>query len=161
MSRPELVQIPHDRILDVWPLIEDRVRRGVRNTRGRYTVEALRRKLLDRDWQLWLVWRPDGAGRAGAVLAVVVTELYRELSGQKVASVRFTIGENRADWIELVATLEGWAAAQGCHKLEAWARKGWARCLKDYKLTHVLLEKDLKPAERTADHGAHHDDRDS
>ncbi len=45
MSRPELVQIPHDRIDDVWPLIADRVERGVRNTRGRYTVAALRAKL--------------------------------------------------------------------------------------------------------------------
>ncbi len=77
MSKPALVQIPHDRILDIWPLIEHRVGRGVRNTGGRYTVEALRRKLLARDWQLWLVWRPGGASRTGAVLAVVVTELYR------------------------------------------------------------------------------------
>jgi hypothetical protein len=37
--------------------------------------------------------------------------------------------------------LERYATAQGCNGMRIYGRKGWARKLPDYKMTHVLLEK--------------------
>lgn len=88
------------------------------------------------EWHLLAVW----ADRIKAVLAV---EVYTELSGLRVAAIRFTTGEHSHEWAHLISEIENWAKSQGCGKIETWARKGWVKRLPEYRMTHVLLEKDI------------------
>ncbi len=88
----------------------------------------------------WLLLAVIAGERIKAVLAV---ETYEEVSGLKVASIRFATGEHAHEWVHLIAEIEAWAKANGCGKVEAMARKGWAKRLPDYRMTHVLLEKDI------------------
>jgi hypothetical protein len=50
-------------------------------------------------------------------------------------------------WIHLIADIEDWAKDQGAIRLKMTARKGYPKRFKElfasYKMTHVLLEKDL------------------
>ena len=136
----ELVFIPVKHIKSVWPLIETFVEKGIEASfKDRYTVDALKKLVLAGTWHLWVAWEID----TKKPHAIMMTQLYEELSGIKIGSVRFLSGINRKNWLGLLAELERQMYEVGVVKFEMWARKGWAKDLKDYKITHVLLEKDL------------------
>jgi len=136
----ELVFIPVKHIESVWPLINTFVEKGIEASfKDRYTVDALKKLILSGSWHLWVAWEID----TKQPHAIMMTELYEELSGIKIGSVRFLSGINRKNWLGLLAELERQMYEVGVVKFEMWARKGWAKDLKDYKITHVLLEKDL------------------
>lgn len=137
MTKPELVRIPVETVSQVWPLIDDLVDFGVKRTNGRLTAENLKEYAEDGRYRLFVIWQE------GKVKAVIMAEIYITLSGRKIASVTFVAGRRRHEWIELIQALEGWARSEGADVLEAWARKGWQRDLPDYRMTHVLLEKEL------------------
>lgn len=102
------------------------------------TFDAIVNHVMTGDWHLFVVVAPTG--RIEAVLCV---NIWREVSGIKVCSVRFVVGEQPHKWVHLIAELEDGARRAGCTKFEAWCRKGYAKYLPDYKLTHIQLEKDL------------------
>ena len=136
----ELVFIPVKHINSVWPLIQTFVEKGIEASfKDRYTVDALKKLVSEGTWHLWVAWEID----TKKPHAIMMTELYEELSGIKIGSVRFLSGINRKNWLGLLAELERQMYEVGVVKFEMWARKGWAKDLKDYKITHVLLEKDL------------------
>ena len=43
--------------------------------------------------------------------------------------------------MHLISEVEDWARTQGCDIMEAEARPGWARSMKEYKKTRIILEK--------------------
>lgn len=137
MARFELVKVPADQVGTVWPLIENLVEIGVRHATGRLTTQSLKEHFEKEAWQLFVISCGD------EIAAIVGTEVYETIAGKTVARITFISGKNRKDWIDLLPTLEGWAESAGADIMETWARKGWARDLPDYKLTHVLLEKEL------------------
>lgn len=102
----------------------------------RYTLPALVDALIDGGMQVWLIGDEEARG-------VVLTELYLAPSGLKFAAIRAATGEGAAGWMHLIDVLEAWARAEGCVAIDALARKGWARRLPDYHMSHVFLEKDL------------------
>lgn len=122
--------------MQVWPLVRDLVRRVCERSEGRYAEEPIARHLLAGDWQLWVVWD-------GSVRAIVITELYTDVSGIKCCMIRVCTGHGARDWSHLLEDIEEWARREGCAKLDMLARKGWAKHLPDYRMTHVMLEKDL------------------
>lgn len=133
----ELVGIPGAEVAHAWTWVAPFIERAARESRGRFTVEGIIERLLSEAWQLWAVC-------AGAeVVAVITTQIYVEVSGQRVAAIIFATGSSPREWVHLVDAVEDWARASGCQKLEMLARKGWARMLGDYKLTHILLERAL------------------
>jgi len=133
---PIVRQIPPALLESVWPHVVDKIAGVVERSDGRWTIEDIAGRLLQQQWQLWVVW--DGTWRA-----VLATELCREASGLQVARIVFTTGSGADRWTHLIADIETWAKDQGASKLEMMARKGWARRLPEYKMSHVLLEKDL------------------
>ena len=136
ITDPVLQQISPDQIEAAWPMIEDQIKEVCARTGGRWTLDGVAMRFLERKWQLWIVWD----GRLRAVLA---TELHLEMSGQKTCDVRFCTGGHSLEWVHLIEHLELWAQAEGCTRLAMIARKGWAKRLPDYHMTHVHLEKAL------------------
>lgn len=132
----ELVQIPPQAVANVLPMVRGMLDGIAERSRGRWSVSGLFQKFIQAEWQLWMVW--DGRPRA-----VVGTELYLEMTGMKCCMIRFCTGSGAAEWSHLLSRIEDWAAEQGCERLDMLARKGWAKHLPDYKLTHVELERDL------------------
>jgi len=131
---PIVRQIPVPLLDHVWPHVCDWIaERVVARSKGRFSLQGIAGKLLRGEWQLWVVW--DGAYRA--VLAT-------ELSAEGVARINFATGRGADDWAHLIGDIEQWAKEQGAHCLEMLARKGWARHMKSYRVSHVLLEKDLR-----------------
>jgi len=121
------------------PMVLPRLQEVVDRSRGRWSVAGMIDKLARDDWQLWVVWS-QGEQEIKAVLA---TELSVEMTGMKIAQIKFCVGEGSNSWLHLLNELEAWAVREGAEKLDVIARKGWARKLQDFKMTHVLLEKDI------------------
>lgn len=133
---PILRQIPRNCMEWAWPQIEGFVASVAKRSEGRLRMRDIVECILSGKWQLWVVY--DGTFKAA-----VATEIMTEASGMKVARIVFTTGRDAEQWKHLIKDIEDWARHQDCTKLEMMARKGWAKHLPDYKLSHVLLEVDL------------------
>lgn len=137
---PIIRQVPASWLHVFWPQIVPDLERVIERTRGRWTLAAIAEHLMTDKWQLWLVWD-------GRISAVVATELFYEASGMKNARAVFVGGREMAKWSHLISDLEEWARGEGCARFEMIISKGIARHFPEYKMTHVLLEKDLSNAE--------------
>ena len=135
----DLVYVPSSKIRQIWPMVHKMVRNGVGRDNRRMNVPAIKEMAIDGHWHMWIVWNEERK----IVKAVFFTEIYEEISGLKMGTIRFFSGEDRSEWKKLLSTLEEHMRNAGVQRMEIWARRGWLRELKEYKLTHVLLEKDL------------------
>lgn len=135
-AAPALVQIAPEHLQQVLPMVFQKLVEVATRSRGNLSAHGMINQFASGNWQLWIIWD-------GTVKAVMGTEVYTNVAGNKVCAVRFLTGEDSGQWLGLLDDLENWARFNDCVKLDLVARKGWARKLQDYKLTHVLLEKDI------------------
>lgn len=135
-EHPRLYMVPADRLPEVYPLIRGWLDDVAERSQGRWNVSGMLERFVRGDWQLWFVWT-DG------VQAVVGTELHVEMTGMKCCLVRFCTGNNAKKWVHLLEQIEDWARLEGCGFIHTLARKGWARHMPDYTLTHIELTKEL------------------
>lgn len=135
-TAPTLRLVPRDMVGDVLHIVAESLISVAERSHGEFDAKVMIERFQRGEWQLWVVWD-------GALKATLGTELHLTDTGQKQCSVRFCTGSNIDGWGHLIADLETWAKREGCQRLNMWARKGWAKKLPAYKLTHVLLERDL------------------
>jgi len=129
--------VPPQHIASVWPHVNRRIQSFIDRSNGRHTLEATASRLANWEWQLWLVSHDK------AVAGCVITQAYVSDGGLKICEILACMGDDATQWVHLLDEIEQWAAENGCKRVQAWARKGWAKHLPEYKLTHVLLEKDI------------------
>jgi hypothetical protein len=101
---------------------------------GRY--EDIERDVLNGDALLWLAWCEPNI-EAVAVTQIILTE------NSKVCMVQACGGSRFARWIGLLEQIEAYAKAEGCRCTRILGRRGWARVLKNYRETKVVLERQL------------------
>jgi hypothetical protein len=134
------------------PFVENWIKDGVNSMRGRMGYEDMIELLRKGQCQLWV------AGKGDKIQACLITEIviyYR----RKICCLRICVGHNRYLWQSYMKNLEDWAISQGCNGMEAIARKGWSRILKDWKTTHYFIEKDLTNGQFTKATDAEHGNR--
>jgi hypothetical protein len=137
-----LVEVPARVIPQLWPEIEHWLLSIIERLDGRYTVAAMRDALTSGETTLWLAGQKLASGKV-ANHAVMGTDIAKTPAGNLTARVLWMTGNDRAKWKHLLDDFADVMRRRGCTRIEITARKGWARELPDYKLTHVLLEKDL------------------
>ena len=126
---------PHQ-IGDVWWEVLPWIEASCRRNRGKYDAGDILDGLFSGEDQLW-IWRSPTA------FAVGITRI-SNYPKCKVCAVRIVTGTNSAEWREqTLHAIEDWARQNGCASMELITRKGWARHLKEYEMTHVYLEKKL------------------
>ncbi len=119
----------------VWPLVSHLIRAAMH--KGRISEFAdVERAVLDGAQLLWV------AADTRAIWAAAVTQLTRA-NGEKFCTIVACGGRERARWLPLKAELEAFAKAEGCAAIRIHGRRGWAREFPDYRLTRILLEKEL------------------
>ena len=133
-----LVAIEPEDLGNVWSIIEPLVLKTIDGMNGRHTMQSLLAEVMDHDLALWAV-----VSQGKGMQALVGTQIAVSSSGLRSLVIRFTAGKGVHDWVYLLDQIEDYARSVGCQRVETWARKGWAKHMPDYKLTHVLLEKDL------------------
>lgn len=137
MVESQLVGVPADKIEEAWPHVRDLIERACMRSSGRYSAEGFKRRLLNREQQLWLSWHEG-------IEALAITEIctYQD-TGLKTCHVIVGIGRSRRNWSNFHLLVGEWAKGQGCTLMEAVTRPGWARELVDFRKTHVTLERAL------------------
>jgi hypothetical protein len=119
----------------VWPLVSHLIRAAMR--KGRISEFAdVERAVLDGLQLLWV------AADTSAIWAAAVTQL-GYANGEKFCTIVACGGRERARWLPLKGELETFAKAEGCAAIRIHGRRGWAREFPDYRLTRILLEKQL------------------
>jgi hypothetical protein len=137
LLEPRLALIPPSEIGRVLSRVLPWLEKVVERSHGGNTLEGFLKQFASGLWRLWII--DDGEKLRG----MLVTELDITPSGLKVCTIRVVTGEDSVSWLHLSADLEAWAKEKGCTRMETWARKGWAKRLPDYHLTHVMLEKEI------------------
>lgn len=127
--------IEADKAEAIYPYIKQWVEPAVATSNGKFATEDVLRAIMSGAMQLWVIAdeRP---------MAIVISEI-AIFPRMKVCRLICCTGEHREKWIHFLADIENWARHMGCEQMLCIARKGWARLLTDYKLTHVELEKAL------------------
>ena len=142
----DFVPIPPENNAKAWELVRPLILKGIERSQGRITEAGLLQKVARGEWQFWIVWEDDDK-RADAV---VMTDIFKDASGNKVCTVRFLAGNDIKSWIWLTDALELWALQEGCDYVSIWIDKGIARMiakdLDEYKVTHWMFEKRLRAA---------------
>ena len=128
--------VPPDQLEAVFPLIRDMLKGVVERSGGRWTLPSLITDLLQGRFDLLCMC-------SSTIKGIVGTHLHTTSSGMVILQIPFVTGEDSKDWLHLLGVIEDHARRNGASKVEMWARKGYARKLPDYHLSHVLLEKDL------------------
>lgn len=102
------------------------------------TVADYKAKCLSRDAQLWMIVEGNRAVGCG------VTEVYDTPKGLTCA-VPVLAADDFAFLEALFETLEAWARAEGCVRLEGYGRFGWVRALKaaGWRPIAAVIEKDI------------------
>jgi hypothetical protein len=135
----ELVCVGPADARDVLPLIASRIRAAIRRT-GLSDAGTIESDLACGRALLWLAL--GGTEEDVTVDAVATTRLELTDAGQ-VCVITACEGKNMALWLPLIRGIEHYAKAEGCRCVRIFGRKGWLRVLKDYRQTHVIIDKEL------------------
>ena len=124
-----------DRVAEMWPHVVGFFSAATDRC-GDWTIETLREQ-VDTGALLWVVH--DGE----TVRAAAVTRLLKE-ARQGLTCHIVACGGAGGDWPSRIATLESYAAEEGCRAVRLDGRKGWSRVFPDYGTAWVTLEKRLE-----------------
>ncbi len=147
-----LVLVPVDKVDESWDEARAWIEQACRRGRLLLNAETIRDRCRLGSMQLWAAVSAQDASAARAapgVEAIAVTEIIDYPLG-RVCVLFIVTGRDRGNWLHHLAAIEIWARAQGCHRISSLARPGWRRVMArdpDYRITHILMEKDLCPAE--------------
>ena len=137
LRHPRLVALPVDLLAAKWRDLAPWLEAVAENSNRRFTAEGIARKIASGDWQLWAVV-------TGKMDAIVATSIGEEPSGLKTLTIIFANGMRARNWAHLVSVLETWAKrVHSVDRVDILARKGWVKHLPHYRMTHVMLERDI------------------
>lgn len=133
-----LVPVPHGKVDDVWPDVRGMIANAAERSFGRMSADTIRQALEDRAMQLWLA-------DDGDIQAVAVTELLTYATGLKVCDMVIVTGAGRNSWLALIDGIKAWAEQNGCVRIQAQARPGWAEIMKPFgwRETHRFIEVEI------------------
>lgn len=137
MSRSaELICVPPDKIPALWNTVSPFIYSAMAN--GDFgSFNELESKLLNGDALLWISWNGE------EIMSAAVTELNLMETGGLVCTIVACGGMNMEKWLHLIDGIETFARHEGCKSTRIVGRKGWLRKLPDYRMTKVVIEKEL------------------
>lgn len=139
----KLLQIPPAITDKVWSAVEPYLAKAVKHSNGTHSVNGAKSRVKSNAAQLWVIVEDEKPHR---IVAAGITSI-REYddTNKRALMIELLGGERMSDWFELKNNIETWAAENGCTIAFCWARKGWAKHLPDFHLTHYVMTKELRP----------------
>lgn len=118
----------------MWPHVRDLIRAAVERT-GLSSFADIEADVLTGMQLCWV------AIENNEILAAATTQLVKPF--EKVCILTACSGHDRDRWLPLFARIEQYAKDEGCTKMRIFGRIGWQRVLKNYRVEHVILERNL------------------
>lgn len=128
-------RVPPEQLDYIWPSVSGLIEAALVRA-GLFNIEDAHSYIADGTWQLWVAYEGQD------VTCAALTEIF-EFPKEKVLRVTMATGLGRDGWVGRVEMMEGWARSLGCGRVQVLGRPGWEKVLKDYRKTHVMLEKKL------------------
>lgn len=119
----------------IWVEVEPFIESALEYSDGKYSASDIRTALICREMQLWVY-----AGEK--IEAVAVTQL-QVFPKKRVCFFVIVAGRHARNWLSEEKLILNWAKAHGCNSIEAFARPGWTKLVKDYQPIHVVLRKKI------------------
>lgn len=129
----DLLCVDPAQIRQFWPHVSHLLRSAIDRT-GLSDWQETEDSILNGDALLWIAW--DGT----KILSAASTSLSMA-NRRKICTLVAVGGEDMKQWFPLLEKIEDFARAEGCDCVRIYGRKGWARVLKDYEMTNIVLEK--------------------
>lgn len=130
-----------DEVPSMFEAVAPMIQRAIDHSQGEFDLDDVYNFILDRDMQLWIVHE---LGHEDEPIAVVVTEIgaFPRLT---VCRVVITAGKGMQEWVHCLGTIEAWAKAHDCDKLETYCRPGIRKVMKPhgFELSYEVIHKDL------------------
>lgn len=109
----------------VWPKVREYIAAALEHSRGELNLEDIHVRLNEQYMQLWLLHNEEKEIRGCVVTEIINYPQKRFLRVVVLGGIEFDTWVHHWDVIEL------WARYQGCHGVEAFARRGFVPKLKD------------------------------
>lgn len=132
----DLVRVHPEHVALVWPHVAERLCAAYLRTDLGHTLD-LESDVLKDGATLWVAGQPGGKIDAALVTKLVWTD--RNL----VCIITACGGAGMARWFDHLKAIERWAKAEGATKMRLYGRKGWARVLKNYRTSNIVMERAL------------------
>lgn len=133
-----LIQVPASGAKTLWPTVEPFVAKACDHSERTHTPASTFKAIEDGFVQLWIAVREDKS-----VSAAATTSIQLNRSGVRTFVIELMGGDDLSGVINLRKNLEDFAKIEDCSYVAIYARKGWIRRLRDYRLTHYLLMKEI------------------
>lgn len=130
----DLVCVDPKNVAAIWPQARGFIKSAIERT-GLSEFSAIEHDVLCGDQLLWLIIS-DHIEAAGTTHLI-------KTNGVKVLVISALGGVRRDRWLPLLASIERYASAEGCKSVRIYGRKGWLRVLKNYRVEHVILERQI------------------
>ena len=125
----------------LWSDVEDQLKRAVIRSNGRWTMEVLFQVISSGQQHLWLAFNEDKE-----IEGVGTTE-FIDYPNKRMLAIQFLGGDNFNDWVwDMLEKFNGFAKDSGCDGIEATARQGFWKWLKqdDFEQSYVVYEKRIE-----------------
>ena len=132
----EIFQIPARAVPNFWHLAHDYLNDACNHTPCEYTAEMLLDECFTGNSQLWLVWSDDRGCECAVVTGI--------MPHNATCIIKACGGKGIQHWLGLLDEIETWAKRQGCTTMRLFGREGWRRKLRDYRVTRVIMDKELR-----------------
>jgi hypothetical protein len=133
-STSRLVCVNPERVADVWLHVAPLLKAAITRTNLDRFSEIERDVLAGRSL-VWLAWSDHVEAAATTILT--------ETDVERVCVLTACGGRDMKRWLPLLEIIEAYARAEGCARLRLFGRRGWQRMLENYRVTNIILERNL------------------
>lgn len=137
LTELRLVEIGPNDLPAVWKAIEPLIERGCAYSGGALDPQSVVDGVLT--GRAKLIALADER-EINSVMALQVVAMP---TGQRVLEVILVGGRDVEAWAPFEPQLDAIGLAEGCEKVRTMGRKGWARRLPHWRLSAIVLERDL------------------
>ena len=130
--------VPADYVPILWKDVEIQLRKAVARSKGRWSMESLYQSIVTGHQHLWVAFNTDKE-----IDGVGTTELVN-YPHKRMLCIQFLGCKNFNDWVwDMVDKYNDWAKDNHCSGIEATAREGFWKWLKQdgYEKSYVVYEK--------------------
>ena len=129
----ELICVDPARAAEFWPHVRVMILGAIKRC-GLSDCADVEASILGGGSLLWIAWN-------GTTIEAAASTKISMIDGGLVCTLVACGGGDRRRWMPMLRKLEIYAKANGCSRVRIFGRRGWARVLKTYRVSNVVLER--------------------